>query len=65
MPWFMVHDIVSLYMIVLGIEFHSGCIDGIMNATVKLANPWSALVHIVSTSILSIIDLLHNYFLLT
>ena len=27
----------------LRIEFHSGCIYGIMNAMVKLANPWSAL----------------------
>jgi len=28
----------------LRIEFHSGCIYWIMNAMVKLANPWSALV---------------------
>ena len=31
------------YCMHLRIEFNSGCVDGIMNAMVKLVNPWSAL----------------------
>jgi len=31
----------------LRIEFHSGCIYGIMNAMVKLANPWSASLNFI------------------
>jgi len=36
----------------LRIEFHSGCIYWIMNAMVKLANPWSALKFVICNNVM-------------